>query len=38
MDVDDRGDAVCVTWTGRRWAYDEEAVVDLFSWSRCFGE
>lgn len=38
MDVDDRGGAICVTWTGRRWAYDEEAVVDLFSWSRCFGE
>lgn len=37
MDVDDRGDTICATWTGRRWAYDDEAVVDLFSWSRCFG-
>jgi phosphodiesterase/alkaline phosphatase D-like protein len=38
MDVDDRGDAVCVTWTGRRWAYDDATMKDLFRTEKCFLE
>ena len=36
MDVDDKGDTICVTWTGRRWAYNDETMEDLFSTSKCF--
>ncbi|WP_179862188.1 alkaline phosphatase D family protein [Longibacter salinarum] len=37
MDIeDDAGDEVCVTWTGRRWAYDEQRMTDLFRWEQCF--
>jgi len=30
------GDEVCVTWTGRRWEYNTQQMVDLLTWSRCF--
>jgi alkaline phosphatase D len=37
MDVqDDGGDEVCITWTGKRVAYDAERPVDLLEWTTCF--
>jgi alkaline phosphatase D len=37
MDVRDDGDGpVCITWTGKRWAYDDERVVTLDSLQQCF--
>ena len=37
MDVRDDGSGpVCITWTGKRWAYDDERVVDLDALRRCF--
>ncbi|HHP7236904.1 alkaline phosphatase D family protein [Longibacter sp.] len=37
MEVDDDGaDSVCITWTGRRWAYDRQRMTDLFAWEKCF--
>jgi alkaline phosphatase D len=36
MDVNDEGDTICVTWTGRRWAYDDRAMKDLFRTQTCF--
>jgi len=37
MEVEDDGaDSVCITWTGRRWAYDRQRMTDLFAWEKCF--
>ncbi len=36
MDVEDDGDEVCVSWTGKRYAPHADRLTTLLDWSTCF--